>query len=370
MNLAVADRRKLVPLLDELARGVEELLLSGLTTASESTRRMLEVSFQEAARMRLLRLGSTLRMANEELGKFVRHDEGFSRARLGFFLTRAWLLAKGLARALNKGDEKEFDNLLRIPSGQPVAQVEVVTLGVSRKWVPGSFCAFDFRLRCLTPVGPIPEGGRLVWSCVFPLSGGQDIPAEAFLHLPQKQGFKTQIFLDRRRLLCERVSITPDEGSGGRLTLGPESTVTTKEPFNDWQRFANWDLERAIARVRAHQAGPLELDIELQEEVVLANWEVGSPVEEEDGQMVYPIATGTTTFHAPVPPGPDGKPIRQALDARRGKKGAAPLYGLMHYERCRLTVLPLSILGASGPELLTLSTEKVNLAALLKTIKF
>jgi hypothetical protein len=100
MNLAEADRKKLPPLLDELAGAVEELLLSGLTTASASTRKLLEVSFQEASRMRLLRLGSTLKTAGDELGKFVQKQEGFSRQRLCFFLNRAWLLARGLARAL------------------------------------------------------------------------------------------------------------------------------------------------------------------------------------------------------------------------------------------------------------------------------
>src|SRR5436305_13560288 len=116
MRLAQADARKLAPLLDELARAVEDLLLSGLTTASEATRRRLEVSFQEASRMRLLRLGSTLRQANEELGKFVAQKEGFSRRRLCFFLNRAWLLTHGLARALREADEKEFDRLLRTPN--------------------------------------------------------------------------------------------------------------------------------------------------------------------------------------------------------------------------------------------------------------
>ena len=65
-----------------------------------------------------------------------------------------------------------------------------------------------------------------------------------------------------------------------------------------------------------------------------------------------------------------GKPLRQALDARRGKGGQPPLFGLLHYERCRLALQPLSVLGPAGPEHLTLSAEKVSVAGLLKMIKF
>src|SRR5687768_14478039 len=104
MKLADATREKLPNLLDELCRAVEELLLSGLTTASESTRQTLNVSFREASRMRLLRLGSTLRVANEELGRYTRNDPEFSPRRLTFFLNRAWLLSHGLRRAIDRKD--------------------------------------------------------------------------------------------------------------------------------------------------------------------------------------------------------------------------------------------------------------------------
>lgn len=364
MNLANADRTKLGHLLDELAQTVEALLLSGLTTASESTRRLFEVSFQEAARMRLLRLGSTLRAANEELGRFTLKKDGFSRRRLCFFLTRAWLLCQGLARALREGDDKEFDRLLRTPTGQPVERLEVVTLGVSRKTVPGSFCAIDFRLRNLA------NGDRVLWSCVFPMAPGQDVPAEGFLHLPQKQQFKAQQLLEGKVVTFSSITFTPDGAGGGRISLGEKSTVTLGAPFTDWERFAVWNANAALDRLRRHEPGPLELDVELQEEVVLRNWEVGSPIEEDDGQAAYPIVTGPITFHALVGPGSDGKPVREALDARRGKKNQPPLFALLHYERCRLALQPLALFAGAKMDALTLSSEKVNLAALLKTIKF
>lgn len=359
MTLADADRRKLEPLLTELAASVEELLLSGLTTASATTRRMLDVSFQEASMMRLLRLGSTLRATNEELGKYLDQSDAFSRKRLCFFLTRCWLLSKGLARALHANDQAAFDRLLRTPTGKPIDRLEVVTLGVARKVVPGSFCAFDFRL------AGVHDTGRYVWSCVFPLQAKQDIPPEAFLHLAQKQGFKAQALLDGTTVVLDHVLLNPDDG---RLTLGPQSKVTPGAAFGDWRRFLAWSPRRALDRLRAHQAGPLDLDVELQEEVVLSGWKVtGKPVE-EDGVLGYPLTAGPTTFHAVATAAEDGKPLRAALEAKR--KEPPPLYGLLHYERCRLVLQPLALLGEKGPEYLTMATEKVNLAALLKLIKF
>jgi hypothetical protein len=372
MKLAESDRRKLPGVLDELARGVEGLLLGGLTTASESTRRTLDVSFQEASRLRLLRLGSTLRTAGEELGKFLQNREGFSRKRLVFFLTRAWLLSQGLLRALRKDDEKEFDRLLRSPlvGGVPVAQVEVVTLGVARKVVPGSFCAFDFRLRCLGPAGPLAAGGRLLWSCLIPLKPGTQIQPEALLHLSQKQGFKPQVFLEGKTITLSEVTVTPDEAGGARLTLGEGSKVTAGKGFTDWERFRAWGPAPALQRLRAYRPGPLDLDVELSEEIVLHDWKAGAPEVEDEGQVVYPVTVGRATFHAVASPGEDGEPLRQALDGLRKQTNPPPLFALLHYERCRLVLQPLATFGPDGMAYLTLSRDKVNMASLLKAMKF
>ena len=87
-----AERKQLQSLLDELIGAVEELLLAGLTTASKSTVERFDVTFKEASRMRLLRLGSTLRIANEEISRFTTNSAQFSPKRLAFFLGRAFLL--------------------------------------------------------------------------------------------------------------------------------------------------------------------------------------------------------------------------------------------------------------------------------------
>jgi hypothetical protein len=369
MKIADVDQGKLLSLLEEVARSVEELLLSGLTTASESTRRLLEVSFQETSRMRLLRLGATLRLAGEELGRFTRDKEGFSARRLCFFLNRAWLLCQGLARALRNRDDEAFAQLLRTPAGQLVESIDVVALGVARKLTPGGIWTFDFRLRTLNQAGPVPAGGRVNWSCAFPQPPGHNISPEGFLLTTQKQGFKAQVFTEGKVVALGGATVTPDSSGGGRITLGEKSTVSAGAAFTDWQRFASWRPEAALERLRKHQPGPLDLEVELQEEVVLRQWRVGPGVEEE-GQRAYPIAAGAVICHAVVNPGEEGKPLRQALEAMQKKDGLPPLFGLMHYERCRLVLQPLAVLGPNGPELLTLSKEKVDLKGLLQSIKW
>src|SRR5262245_39620696 len=363
MKLADADQRKLLPLLDELARGVEELLLAGLTAASESTRRLMDVCIQEASRMRLLRLSATLRTASEELLKFIDNKEGFSRKRLFFFLNRSWLLCKGIARALREGDEPAFTDLIRAATGEPAGRIEVVTLGVVRRQVPGVFCGFDFRLRCLS--GPVPDTARLTWSCGFQLNPKVDVPPEGYLQLPQKQGFKPVQLLDRKVVAFSDVTLTAD----GRVTLGEKSKVEQGGDFRDWGRFTAWGPEGALGRLRQHRPGPLDLEVDLQEEVVLREWSVGAPAEEE-GQLAFPITSGRATFYALVNPKTEAKTLGQALTALARQPARPPLFGLLHYERCRLVLQPLTVFATAGPDWITISREKVNMKGRLQTMKF
>src|SRR5215468_4269498 len=102
--MQLADARKLTPLLDELCAAIEDLLLAGLTTASKSTVERIDVTFKEASRMKLLRLGSTLRIANEEISRFTVGSAQFSSRRLAFFLGRAWVLAASMRKAVHSSD--------------------------------------------------------------------------------------------------------------------------------------------------------------------------------------------------------------------------------------------------------------------------
>jgi hypothetical protein len=370
MKLAEADRRKLTGLLEELARAVEELLLSGLTAASEATQRTVNVSFQEASRLRLLRLSVALRQLAEELGRFARKEPEFSHRRLCFFLNRAWLLSHAIIRALREGDEEEFERLIWVPANEPVERVEVVVLGVSKKVAAGSFVRFDFRLRALTAAGPVQEGQRLAWSCVHALQRGAEIPAEAFLHLPQKQKFMPKQLLEHRSTVIENAAVALDEFGGGRVSLGEQSKVTQGEKFKDWKRFQGWDPAAALRRIEAHRVGPFDLEVEMQEEVTLDDWRLDRPGEGPDGQTVYPLHSGGTTFDAVVSPGVEGKALGQALEGLRKKKQSPPLFGLLHFARCRLVLQPLAVFGKDGPVQLMLSDEKIDRVALLKTLKF
>lgn len=367
MKLADADRKKLLALLEELGRAVEDLLLSGLTTASQATREALNVAFQEAARMRLLKLSSTLRIAGEELGRFTRNEPEFSGARLAFFLNRAWLLRQGLARALRAGDEPTFERLLWVPADQPVRRLEMVTLGVVKKVIRGAACTFEFRLRLLNAAEALPAGCPLRWSCVFPVKPGTNVPAEAYLHLPQKQKFKAAEFLDGKAMVIEQAAFAGDAG-GGRITLGEKSTVRAGDPFEDWQRFLAWDPQAARQRVQAHQVGPLDLEVEMQEEVAFQKWTLDEAAERDDGRLVHPLTWGSGRFDAIVPAGEEGAALKKALADLRKRKRRPPLFGLMHYERCRLVLQPLTLFDKAGPKYLTLSEAKLNRAELLKVL--
>jgi hypothetical protein len=366
-----ADRPKLATVLDKLSAAVEEQLLGGLTTASDSTRQTLAVATQEAARFRLLRLGSTLRVAAEELGRFVKQDPAFSRRRLTFFLSRAWLLGRGLAHALRTGDEKEYDRLTWSPPTRPLPQADLVCLGVVKKVAAGAFVAFEFRFRAIVDADPVTAGQRLSWSAVFPVKTGPDVPPEGFLHLPQKQKFTPFILLEQKTLTFRSAAVAVDESGGARLSLTDQSTVTVGQPFDDWDRFLTWSAEAARDRVRRHAPGPLDLDTELQEEVVLRDYEIGPPAAGDDpGQTVYPVTADGLNLSAVVGAAAEGKALAKGLDElRKLKKKRPPLFGLLHYERCRLVLQPLTAFRP-GPDYVTISKENVNKAALLKAMSF
>jgi hypothetical protein len=52
------------------------------------------------------------------------------------------------------------------------------------------------------------------------------------------------------------------------------------------------------------------------------------------------------------------------------RKRRPPLYGLVHYESCRLVLQPLAALGKDGIEYLTVSADKISQAEVVKAMKF
>src|ERR1043165_4031299 len=130
-RVQAAQQNQLLALLGELAGAVEELLLAGLTTASKSTIERIDVTYKEASRMKLLRLGSTLRIVSEEISRFTTGAEQFSSRRLAFFLGRTWTLINGIRRAIEKNDDSLLARLLSMAATQPLELLKLVTLGVS-----------------------------------------------------------------------------------------------------------------------------------------------------------------------------------------------------------------------------------------------
>jgi len=365
-----AEKKQLVSLLDELGKAVEELLLAGLTAASKSTVERLDVTFKEASRMKLLRLGSTLRIANEEIMRFTSGSPQFSARRLAFFLGRAWLLASAMRRALDSGDQASLNRLQATSPAQPVEKLQVVTLGVAKRVVPGAFASFDFRLRAIGKSGPVADGDSLVWSCVFPLRKDLDLPAEAFLHLPQKQKFKPSVLLEKKIVEVTKCAVSAQPGSTARLSLSDASTVTAGEEFDAWQSLVKWDLHQAAERLAQHRPTPMDLEIELQEEVFLSDWQPNEQREHDDGYDLLPLETSHLPFEVRLDRGPSGVPLRGVITKMAQKKRRPPIYGVAHYEGCRIILQPLAAFGKNGIEYLTVSPDKISQAELVKAMKF
>jgi hypothetical protein len=370
--VAIAEKPKLTALLDELCSAVEELLLAGLTTASKATVERFDVTFKEASRMRLLRLGSTLRIANEEISRFTANSKQFSARRMAFFLGRAWLLATGMRRAIEADDSAALDKLLATPATQPVESLRVVTLGISKRVVPGAFAGFDFRLRAVDAVGPVQAGEAIVWSCVFPLRKDLDLPAEAFLHLPQKQKFKPSMLLEKKVVSITKCAVSRQPNSAARLTLSDASEVKAGEAFADWQSFWKWAPGEASERLDKYRPTPLDLEIELQEEVFVDQWQAaGEKKDSDEGYDLLPLDVGHLPLEARLDRGPSGVPLNAVMTKlAAAKKKRPPLFGVMHYESCRLLFQPLTALGPEGPEYLTVSKDKISQAELVKAMKF
>ena len=375
-SLPGPEQKKLAALLEELARALEDLVRTGLTSATEATRQKLDVSFKEASRMKLLRLGATLRYVNEEVGRFLAHSEAFSARRFVFFTHRAWLLARGLGEALQEKNDRVLARLSGTGAHDPapIRSIDVVTLGVFSRTVQNT-CTFDFRLRVVKADDPAHVGRSLVFGLVFGRKS-VDISAEAFLHLPQPQKYHPKILTERQVLCVSGAAIAFDERGGGRLLLGPKGNMVQQgKPAGGWESYLNWQIGPALARARAHAPSPLDLPNELQEEVVLADWTCKEDkARATPERRIFTVSTPGLELDAVVPTGTDGKTLAKHLETHAKRKPGGttpppPLYGLVHYELGRLVLTPLATLGEDGPLHLMLSNEKINLAALLGSLQ-
>jgi hypothetical protein len=367
--LGADEKKKLAPVLEELARAVEDLVASGLTAASSATRQKIQVSSTEAARLKLNRLAPALRYVAEEVDRFLQQSPSFSGQRLAFFLNRSWLLLRGIEHALRAEDPKRLGELLwQPPPPVPVKAFKAVVLGVSKRVVQNASSAFDFRLRVVEDAPPLRKGQPLVWSFLRQLE--PTFSADALLHLEQAQGFRPRALLAPSILAITQAAVALDERGGGRLVLGPPSKIAVGKEFEDWEPFHAFDPAPALERVAAHRPGPLDLEVELEEEVVLDDYSVGEsrPGIRPD-QVVYPLLFRGVELDAIVSTQDEGKELRAALDElRKKKKKRPPLFGLMHYELGRIIFRALSALEDEGPRHLMISDEHVNLADLTRAI--
>ena len=67
--------------------------------------------------------------------------------------------------------------------------------------------------------------------------------------------------------------------------------MTAGDGFRRLDIAAGWDLRLAAARLEQHRPTPMDLEIELQEEVFISNWRPGEQRETEDGYDLLPIET-------------------------------------------------------------------------------
>jgi hypothetical protein len=197
-----------------------------------------------------------------------------------------------------------------------------------------------------------------------------DLPAEAFLHLPQKQKFKPSLMLEKGVVEVTKCFASRQPTGPARLSLTDASEVKKGEPFTEWSRFWKWDAKDAVARLDQHRPTPLDLEIELQEEVFLDDWTAGDRAETEHGYDLLPIESHALPLEARLDRGPSGVPLRDVVTKLAAKKRKPPLFGVAHYESCRLVLQPLTALGENGPEYLTVSPDKISQAELVKAMKF
>ncbi len=365
------DKKALVPILEELARTVEGLIASGLTTASAATKAKLDASFKEASRLKLLRLATSLRYVGDELARFLSDSEHFSARRLAFFANRTWLISRGLLEAIEEADGPSLARLLLTTTPVPVKALKLAVLGTQKRALLDGSAAFEFRMITIDDQPGVPAGRRLVWSCVFGAKKG--VPAEAFLHLPQPQKFLPKLLLDRTEILVTDAAVTLDEHGYGRLMLGPKSTVKPGKKFTGWDGLVTWDRPGLVRRLRSHPVSPLDLEVELQVEMVVDEWELGAPAPNpyRPEQLVFPMTAGPLSIDVVCSTGPDGTELSAALRAyAKPRAKRPPLYGVMHVEMGRMLLQPLTVFGDDGPQHLMISDDNIDLASLMKTLDF
>ncbi len=380
--IPAAEAKKLLPVLDDLAHAVEDLVAGGMVTASTATKERLEVSFKEASRLKLGRLAASLRYVVEEIGRFLTSASTFSGKRLALFLSRSWVLARGLHQALTEKNDALLGRLLLSWPPQAVDSIEVICVGVRKRLPQGmGVCAFDFHFRLVADCGVLPAGAPLVWSHIVPRPSsserGAKIVAEALLHLELKpQGFKPLLLTESAVFTFSKAQIVVDgaavgRGGGGRLMLTAETKLAKGSAFTEWQRVVGFDKAAVRDRVVGWAPSPLDLEVELAVEVAVDVGAVAAVAVADDVDscaLAFSGAAGEFGVVVNLAKTDESKELRAALASWRKTPPSSKVFGVLHFDRCRMVFQPLSLLEARGPRHLMLNLENIDLQALTKSL--
>lgn len=376
-RLPQAEIDKLLPVLQALGKALEDLVQAGLVTASSATKEKIELCFKEASRLKLGRVAASLRYANEEIQRYLDGAPTFSAKRLALFLNRSWILARGLDRALREKSDVALARLLLTAVPRVVDSVTVVCVGVRKRVPQGvAVCAFDFHCRVVSG-GGVDVGAPLIWSHIVARKD-PNIQPEALLHLELKpQGLKPVELMTRHAFTFTSCALTDDGRGGVRLTFSPETRVQKGAPTTG-RAVALSDRHALARRYQAHSPSPLDLEVELADEVCVALKRVAAPAARGDKADVD-VAAAVVAFGAgddavdievdiPVARTEEAKELRGMLRQWVERPPQAPVFGVLHVDHCRMVFVPLSIVDDAGPRPVMVSTAEIDLKVLMKTL--
>ena len=352
-----------VRLLQEVTACVALLYQSGLTAANKSTQDRLSAVWKESSRLRLLRLASALRIANEEVKRFVEKDEHFSLSRLSFFLRRARIIAHRAVWAIQNEKTQELNDILASPQSQPIKQIDFLVMGVSVKVSRNVFCAFEFH-------GQDSDGSYINWSCVYPIPPSmKTVSPNVLLNLKQKQGFKAVSLLEHKYIHVDQAHET-NLKFGTRLQLSDVSEVSTRDRVGQWPIDGACDFMDLRRRLQNAQVGPLDLPTEFQEYLIISEWKIGEEIDvglagRKSWQLQTPYFNATMAISDD-----EGSDFRiKRINELRLSDGDMPLYVLLYFERGRIIVDPLTLFENGIPEYLTITKGSMGARDMLRVLK-
>ena len=362
-------QKQLLIALKQVCKEIEVLIETGMPTASDSTIKKFDQAFKQLSSMGLMRLGSNLRLLNQEIQRYVIQDNDFSARRLSFFLNRCWLMCQGLVDALNRQDNALWQSLSFSQETKHFEQLTFITLGVSKKMVSGVFAAFEFRLRIIDTTHELADK-LCIFSLIFPLKKGQKVHPEAYLEFEQKQGYRP------KRLLSDvfnmdKVVVSYETHQRVRINLLPDAQVTFFQPAIEQENFdALMCCDPVLAKQQLidYQPSPFDLEIDLQTEVLLLNWQM-SDLREDPGfpdRFVIDIGAAGVDYLALISKSEEGEALLLALQGLVNSDLHPPLFALMHYELGQRIIQPLSLVTDKGLTHLMLGQDKTDYKALLK----